>query len=73
MATNKATIKTHNVNPKGINVGDNTHHQLQVMTPPSLSPTNNTVNNVRSPGPPVLTVVFDILFLLLVIGFPSNN
>lgn len=44
--------------------GLSTHHQLQLINPPSLSPTNKTVNNVDNPAPPPLCTESILLLLI---------
>lgn len=50
--------------PKGIQSGDNTHHQDQSICPVNFNPMKRTVNNVPSPIPELLVVVDVAIFYL---------
>ena len=51
----------------GIQNGDNTHHQLQLITPPNFKPINKIVNVPKNPTPP------DELESLLIKKVPPNS
>jgi hypothetical protein len=56
---NPAISRAENNTAHGIHKGDSTHHQDHVITPPNLSPMNNTAKREQNPIPPPPTVLLD--------------
>jgi len=53
------------INANGINAGENTHHQDQLITLHSFNTTNTINNTSRKLTPPLLTVILSVTFIFV--------
>jgi len=61
-AINPTTKKTKTINTKGIQIGDNTHNQDQLIVPVNFSVIKRIASNPGKPIPLALVFVCDMSF-----------